>query len=405
MEDRPTIAGLGIRSVLADRYELIRHLARGGMSEVFEAEDRQLQRRVAVKVFRGAAAGDRVRFDAEVVTLASLDHPGLVRVYDAGEHDGDAFVVLDLVDGPNLAARLADTGPPSPPAVAALGAEVADALAYVHDHGVVHRDVTPSNVLCGPDGRPRLADFGIARLVDTTRITATATTVGTAGCMAPEQVQGLDVTPAADVYALGLVLLELLRGRPAFTGTQHEVAVARLGRDPDTVTDVPVGWRELLSAMTDRDVAKRPSAREVRDRLRHLSRAAEGMAVAATRSMAVDAPSGTPATAAEATTRAMPATPGTSAMPAALVPHPEPAPARRRALLAAIVGLLLLIGAVAASNGGGGDPQTPSTTIADDPVASSSTSTTAAPTTTEAPDTSSGTSKKGKGKGRGGGDD
>jgi serine/threonine protein kinase len=407
MEDRPTIAGLGIGPLLADRYELISHLARGGMSDVFAAEDRQLQRRVAVKVFRGAAAGDRARFDAEVVVLASLDHPGLVRVYDAGEHDGDAFVVLDLVDGPNLAARLAETGPFQPPAVAELGAEVADALAYVHDHGVVHRDVTPSNVLCGPDGRPRLADFGIARLVDTTRITATATTVGTAGYMAPEQVQGHDVTPAADVYALGLVLLELLRGRPAFTGTQHEVAVARLGRDPDTVTDVPFGWRELLSAMTDRDVANRPSAGEVRDRLRPLSRgAAESMAVTTSRSMAVDAPHGTEATAVGSTTRAMPAPPSTSVMPAALVPNAEPAPARGRAVLAALVGLLLLIGAVAASGGGGGrgDPQTPSTTIADAPAVSSPTSTTAAPTT-EAPDTSSGASKKGKRKERGSGDD
>ena len=207
------IAALGVGSVLAGRYELVRHIARGGMADVYEADDRQLQRAVAIKVFRAGATADRARFDAEVVVLAALNHPGLVQVYDAGEHEGDAFVVLDLVDGPTLAARLASGGPVPPAAAAEVGAQVADALAYVHDQGVVHRDVTPANVLCSPDGRALLADFGIARLIDTSRVTAAATTVGTAAYMAPEQVQGLDVTPAADVYSLGLVLLEA-RHRP-----------------------------------------------------------------------------------------------------------------------------------------------------------------------------------------------
>src|SRR5688572_5471821 len=202
------------------------------MADVYEATDHQLQRQVAVKVFRAAATSDRARFDAEVVVLAALNHPGLVQVYDAGDQDGDAFVVLELVEGPTLATRLREVGPLPAVDVADLGAQVADALAYVHERGVVHRDVTPSNVLCGPDGRPRLADFGIARLVDTTRVTAAATAIGTAAYMAPEQVQGHDVTPAADVYALGLVLLELLTGRRAFEGTGHEVAVARLARPP-----------------------------------------------------------------------------------------------------------------------------------------------------------------------------
>ena len=264
------IAALGVGSVLAGRYELVRHIARGGMADVYEADDRQLQRAVAIKVFRAGATADRARFDAEVVVLAALNHPGLVQVYDAGEHEGDAFVVLDLVDGPTLAARLASGGPVPPAAAAEVGAQVADALAYVHDQGVVHRDVTPANVLCSPDGRALLADFGIARLIDTSRVTAAATTVGTAAYMAPEQVQGLDVTPAADVYSLGLVLLELLTGRKAFTGTAQETAVARLVRDPDTSTNVPDAWRDLLRDMTERAPSDRPLAAQVRDRLRAL---------------------------------------------------------------------------------------------------------------------------------------
>lgn len=249
--------------MLCDRYEMVRHIARGGMGDVYEARDRQLRRPVAVKVYRGTAPADRSRFDAEVVTLAALSHPTLVQVYDAGEHDGDGFVVLELVDGPTLRHAMAERGALPAEEVARLGISMADALAFVHERGVVHRDVTPSNVLCGPDGRFRLADFGIARLLDTTRVTAAASAIGTVAYMAPEQVEGKDVTPAADVYALGLVLREALTGRAAYTGASHEVAMARLVADPDVVTDIPSAWSPLLAAMTARDPALRPPAAEV----------------------------------------------------------------------------------------------------------------------------------------------
>jgi serine/threonine protein kinase len=369
------------------------------MADVYEATDHQLRRQVAVKVFRAAAASDRTRFDAEVVVLAALNHPGLVQVYDAGDQDGDAFVVLELVDGPTLATRLHQHGPFPPLEVAAVGTQVADALAYVHERGVVHRDVTPSNVLCGPDGRPRLADFGIARLVDTTRITAAATAIGTAAYMAPEQVQGHDVTPAADVYSLGLVLLELLTGEQPFTGSPQEVAVARLVRNPD-LDGVPGAWRDLLAAMTDRAAGNRPSAAEVRDRLTAM---VDG-AAQATGMVAATPPAPDPALAA---TSVRPAE-GTTVMPAALIPdaEPEPAPprtgARRAALVALVAGLLAL--AVGAAAFGGDDLPTSPTTTSPPDTTVASTTTTAAPVVVppaDADDVDVDEDPPGKGKGRG----
>jgi serine/threonine protein kinase len=246
------------------------------MGDVYEAQDEVLHRSVAVKVFRGTAPTDRSRFDAEIKALATLNHPNLVHVFDAGEHDGDGFIVLELIDGPTLQAVLDARGALPAEEVAGLGAALAGALAAAHDQGVVHRDVTPANVLCGSDGRPRLADFGIARLLDTTRVTAIATTIGTAAYMAPEQLLGDEVTPAADVYALGLLLLEALTGRAAFPGVGHEAAAARLVQAPDVATGVPEGWPPLLGDMTARDPAERPDAAIVGERLRTLGAAAVG---------------------------------------------------------------------------------------------------------------------------------
>ena len=191
-----------------------------------------------------------------------------MRVYDAGTCGEDAFVVLEFIDGPPLAGLIGEGGGPlSSDDVVSLGADLADALAYIHAHGVVHRDVTPANVLCGPDGRPRLVDFGIARLLDSPRMTAASIAIGTAAYMAPEQVRGQEVTPAADVYSLGLVLLEALTGRQEFVGSVQETAMARLVRDPDTCRDVPPEWRPLLKRMCLREPSQRPTADEVRAQL------------------------------------------------------------------------------------------------------------------------------------------
>ncbi len=263
-----------VGAVLDGRYRLEALIGRGGAGAVYRALDTRLDRPVAVKVLNGGGGGDgggdsdgaEARFAAEVRTLARFAHPNLVRLLDAGELDGRACLVMDLVDGPTLARRLA-SGPLQPDVAASVGAGVASALAYVHGEGIVHRDVKPANVLLGRDQVTRLADFGIARLVDTTGLTATGFVLGTPAYLAPEQVQGGDVGREVDVYALGLVLVECLTGRRAFEGTPAELTAARLHRAPDLPPGLEPQLSELLSAMTARDPGDRPTAAEVVDAL------------------------------------------------------------------------------------------------------------------------------------------
>jgi eukaryotic-like serine/threonine-protein kinase len=246
--------------LLADRYELAEVIGVGGMAEVYRAWDTRLRRPVAVKLF--AAGGDldnTRRFDNEVRVLAGLSHPGLVPVYDAGTSGSRPFVVLRLVDGSTLRHRMAE-GPLPVDEVRSLGAAVAEALAHVHDRGVVHRDVKPSNILLDDGGAPHLADFGLAHTVGSTRLTRTGLIVGTAAYLAPEQVRGAEVTSAADVYALGLVLLECLTGRCEYTGGDVEAIVARLHRSPVVPPDLPADLARLLSLMTSTSPGERPTA-------------------------------------------------------------------------------------------------------------------------------------------------
>ncbi len=225
----------GSATVLGDRYELGEVIGRGGMADVYRASDRTLHRDVAIKVLRETAGdeSDRNRFTGEARTLARLNHAGLVMVLDAGISAEQPFLVMELVEGQTLA-QLCSGGGLDADRVRAIGAQVAEALAYAHGRGVVHRDVKPGNVLLGAGERVKLADFGIARLIgDTVRHTKTGHAIGTAAYLSPEQVRGEDVTPAADIYALGLVLLEALTGERAYPGSPTESALARLSRPPE----------------------------------------------------------------------------------------------------------------------------------------------------------------------------
>ncbi len=259
---------IDVGSRVGDRYRVESRLGGGGMAAVFSALDERLDRKVAVKVFHGPEPADRRRFDAEARLLAALDHPGLVRVLDADEHETEPYLVLELVDGPTLASLLTGSKPLDDDRTTRFATDLADALAYVHSQGVVHRDVKPSNILIDEHDRARLADFGIARLTEATHLTAPATAIGTAAYMAPEQVEGAEVGPPADLYALGLVLLECLTGEQSFDGPPNEAALARLTKDPVIPDSVGVRWKALLGAMTARDAATRPTAEEVASRLR-----------------------------------------------------------------------------------------------------------------------------------------
>jgi serine/threonine protein kinase len=249
-----------VPSVLVQRYELGPLLGQGGSAQVHWAWDRLLNRAVAVKLFApGVAGSDRNRQDHELTALKRLVHPGLVQLYEAGADHGRTYLVMRLAQGPSLADRLRDV--PLPVAeVAELGAQVADTLAYVHANGVTHRDIKPANVLLDEQDGALLADFGIALLVDCTRVTLSGAVIGTAAYMAPEQVRGELVGPPADVYSLGLVLLEALTGRREYPGTSVESACARLHRAPNVPENLPAGLTYILRRMIAIEPTERPSS-------------------------------------------------------------------------------------------------------------------------------------------------
>jgi serine/threonine protein kinase len=239
------------------------------MADVHRATDEALSRQVAVKLLRplGGGSSERARFIAEARMLAGLSHTGLVTVLDAGFDAERPFLVMELVEGPNLAEVC--RGPCDPERVESVGAQVAETLDFVHRRGIVHRDVKPGNVLLGPSGQVKLADFGIARLVDQdSEFTRTGFAMGTVAYVSPEQVRGETATGASDIYSLGLVLLEALTGRREYDGGDLDAAQARLLREPRISDDLPGNWPLLLREMTALDPADRPAPGQIAARIR-----------------------------------------------------------------------------------------------------------------------------------------
>jgi serine/threonine protein kinase len=248
--------------LLDGRYRLGALLGRGGMSDVFRAVDEVNSTDVAIKIVRSPDREYAQRLAQEAQALRRFSHPGLVQLFETGVNGDMAYLVMEFVDGPSLDQVLRD-GPLTTEETASVGSSLADALAYAHAQGVVHRDVKPANILIGADGLARLTDFGIARLVDTSTLTLTGTMLGTATYMAPEQLENHAVGPSADVWSLGIVLLECLTGERVYAGTPSEVLARRMAGPLSLPEGLPVPWKLLLTGMLADAPENRLSALDV----------------------------------------------------------------------------------------------------------------------------------------------
>ncbi len=255
-----------VGEVLLDRYELQELVGSGGMSSVYRAHDRLLDRMVALKVLHEHYRADPEyveRFRREARSVAVLSHPNIVTVIDRGEQDNAQFIVFEYVGGENLK-RLIERERPLPVATAlSLATQVARGLSFAHRNGLVHRDVKPQNVLLNGDGQAKVTDFGIARAIDLPRgMTQTGTVLGTSDYIAPEQAQGQRVDEQTDVYSLGVVLYELLTGEVPFPGENFvAVAMRHINDPPPSVRAVRPDVPPRVDAAVQRAMAKRPSDR------------------------------------------------------------------------------------------------------------------------------------------------
>jgi eukaryotic-like serine/threonine-protein kinase len=374
-------------TVIAGRYKLEDLLGRGGMSEVYCAEDLELGRRVALKLL--APDADTARFEREARAVAALGHPNVMQLYDYGEDNGRPYMVLEYVPGGTLENRLAAAnGKPLPDAESrTVSAGIAAGLAHAHSRGVIHRDLKPANVLFDEEGRPKLADFGIARMAaGEGTLTEAGTVLGTAAYISPEQAAGEPASAASDVYSFGVMLYRMLTGRLPFESNDPmELVLMNRDQPPPPITafrkDPPGLLESTAMAALEKDPAERPH-----------DGAALLAALGAAGAMATTVVAG--ADAADAT-RVLPAVPAAAAAGetayAAGPPPPPPGRSRVPLLVAALLVLLLAGGALAyeltkpnSSNGG-----TPGQTLPTIKISTKSTTqkTTTQPTTAPPPTT------------------
>ena len=332
------------RTVLDDRYDVVRPLGSGGMGEVYLASDRVLGRDVALKVLRKQYAGDEEfaeRFKREAMSAASLSHPNIVQVYDRGKtEEGSSYIAMEYVPGGTLKERILREGPIEAADAAGIGAQVAEALGAAHDRGMVHRDIKPQNVLLTARGTAKVADFGIARAGSSATISRTGSVMGTAGYMSPEQALGKPATPKSDLYSLGVVLYEALTGELPYTA-DNPIAVSMKHVNEPLRPPVELNPRipEGMNALVTKLLAKDPEDRyedvdELADDLWRVNRGLEPV------SAGLEAMNG-PGT--QRSTRASPTV--TNGMHR---PMPGPVPYRRRRrlpwLLIALAAILFILG-------------------------------------------------------------
>lgn len=245
------------------RYELESRIAVGGMGEVWKATDSIIGRTVAIKILKDEYMGDPgflERFRAEARHAALVNHEGIANVFDYGEEQGSAYIVMELVPGEPLSAIIEREGRVPADRVLGIIAQTATALQAAHDAGLVHRDIKPGNLLITPEGRVKITDFGIARIADQVPLTATGQVMGTVQYLAPEQASGHTATASTDIYSLGIVAYECLAGRRPFTGeSQVAIAMAQINdTPPDLPSEVPGPVRRLVLACLAKDAEGRP---------------------------------------------------------------------------------------------------------------------------------------------------
>ncbi|WP_119696145.1 protein kinase domain-containing protein [Microbacterium halotolerans] len=247
------------------RYELSSRVAIGGMGEVWEATDHVIGRTVAIKILKDEYMGDPgflERFRAEARHAALVNHEGIASVFDYGEEDGSAFLVMELVPGEALSTILERETSIEPNRALDVIAQTASALQAAHAAGLVHRDIKPGNLLITPDGRVKITDFGIARIADQVPLTATGQVMGTVQYLSPEQASGHPASPATDIYSLGIVAYESVAGKRPFTGeSQVAIAMAQINdQAPPLPAEIPQPVRNLIFAMIAKKPEDRPSS-------------------------------------------------------------------------------------------------------------------------------------------------
>jgi eukaryotic-like serine/threonine-protein kinase len=252
--------------LIADRYELEELVGSGGMSDVFRARDNQLDRRIAIKILHERYAADPeylARFRTEARSVARLSHPNIVTVIDRGDDAGRQYIVFEHVEGENLKELVRRSGRLPVRRAIELALPVADGLAFAHQQGLVHRDVKPQNVLLSREGEVKVTDFGIARSLDVEHgVTQTGTVLGTGEYLAPEQASGKPVSPATDVYSLGIVLWEMLAGEVPFRGENFVAVALRHVNEPvPSLREVRPDVSPRLAAAVERALAKDPARR------------------------------------------------------------------------------------------------------------------------------------------------
>ena len=282
------VAAFNLIGKTLGKYQVLEEIGRGGMGAVYKGYDPHLSRPVAIKVLAPHLVWEQefvTRFLQEARAAACLQHPNIVTIFDVGEQDGVYYTVMEYVDGRPLNEMVGPDGCLPPGRVADIVSQVASALESAHRQGLVHRDVKPGNILVKPNDQAVLTDFGIARALSETRVTRTGTMIGTPGYISPEQIQGGDVGPAADQYALGVVAYELLGGGPPFRGDTARLLYAHASEAPPPLRAVNPRVSEAVQTVVMRALAKQPGERwpSIVVFAAHLQAAAAGKKLAAER--------------------------------------------------------------------------------------------------------------------------